>query len=40
MIHFYTTGKIQFPKEHVLHNFTKYFPNARVNQIVNKSLND
>ena len=23
----------------VLHNFTKYFPGARVNQIVNKCLN-
>ena len=23
----------------VLHNFTKYFPGARVNQIVNKYLN-
>ena len=28
-----------FIKEHVLHNFTKYFSGTRVNQIVNKDLN-
>ena len=28
-----------FIKEHVLHNFTKYFSGAWVNQIVNNDLN-
>ena len=28
-----------FNKEHMLHNFTKYFSGAWVNQIVNKDLN-
>ena len=28
-----------FVKEYVFHNFTKYFSESRVNQIVNKDLN-
>ena len=28
-----------FVKEHLLHNFTKYFSDAWVNEIVNKNLN-
>ena len=38
MIYFYATGKITFPKEHVLHNFTKHFSGAR-KSLVNKCLN-
>ena len=38
-MHFYTTERIKFPKEHVLHNFTKCLSDAGANQIVNKHLN-
>ena len=34
MIHFNTKGH-KFLKVHVLHNFTKYFSDTRVNKIVN-----
>ena len=34
MIYFYTTGKIQFPKKNILHDITKCFSGARVNQLV------
>ena len=35
-MHYYAIDQI---KKHVLHNFTKYFFDARVNQIVNKCFN-
>ena len=33
-----TTGKIKFPEEHVVHNFTKHFSGTRKSR-VNRCLN-
>ena len=38
MIHFYTTGQIKFPYSNFIVNFTKYFSDARVYEIVDNCL--
>ena len=38
MIHFYTTGQIKFPYGNFIVNFTKYFSDARVYEIVDNCL--